>query len=551
MAKREGFPCGHYRIDIPRHDDGAYLYINDVRVWLEHGTNNNMTSGVWTGDLGPSDKIEFRVTQATGGSGAAIELVSIGYSVQLSYPAASVCSNAASFNASVNQAGGVFHATPAGITIDSLTGQVTPGSSTLGTYLITYSWTSPCGDALSASAQLEIGASLGDPSVFGDNEWRVHVWNSGDGTIGSNPWITDYSGYYTSSVLDFNTTNDWADGTPPSSAPNYLGCPVGGSNNSWSAKRKGFPCGYYAIDITSHDDASQLWVNGVLVWSHEGCCDTHNGVWHGMLDADDSVEFRSTQGGGGANGAIHFGPGTFTLYFPTSTVCITDGLLSPGVSIQGGSYSASPAGLSLDATTGVINPALSAPGNYTVTYDYNSVCTGPLQSTHAMTVKQPAGDPTVAGDNVWNVYAWNAGDYFDQPHSWNTAYTGYTPAASSSLIPNFSFINGTTPSSNPNYVGCPITGTHFSWSALRKGFPCGRYRIGVSTQDGSAEIYVNGVLVNTFAISGTTGTNTPWVGYLSTDDVVLVRGRSIPDYGGRIRLFIANLGEDASFEYPA
>jgi hypothetical protein len=75
---------------------------------------------------------------------------------------------------------------------------------------------------------------------------------------------------------------------------------------SWSAKRKGFPCGWYQLDVAAHDDAAQLYVNGVKVWEHNGCCDVHNNAWTGYLGDTSSVEFRVTEGGGGAVGTLNF-----------------------------------------------------------------------------------------------------------------------------------------------------------------------------------------------------------------------------------------------------
>ncbi|MBK8194352.1 MAG: hypothetical protein IPK76_14485 [Lewinellaceae bacterium] len=43
------------------------------------------------------------------------------------------------------------------------------------------------------------------------------------------------------------------------------------------------------------------------------------------------------------------------------------------------------------------------------------------------------GDPTVFGNNVWNVYAWDAGGAEPTPDSWNTAYPGFYPINSLNL----------------------------------------------------------------------------------------------------------------------
>ncbi|MCB9297952.1 MAG: hypothetical protein H6559_33235, partial [Lewinellaceae bacterium] len=106
--------------------------------------------------------------------------------------------------------------------------------------------------------------------------------------------------------LNFNSQDQWHTLASPSSAPGYQGCPVDGNNHSFSARRRGFPCDIYSINIDSHDDAAQLWINGLMVWEHIECCDTHSGVWTGELGPDDEVEFRVTEGSGESDGAISF-----------------------------------------------------------------------------------------------------------------------------------------------------------------------------------------------------------------------------------------------------
>ncbi len=164
---------------------------------------------------------------------------------------------------------------------------------------------------------LTVKTPQGDPSVFGTNTWNVYAWNAGGGSIAGNTtnWNTNYSGYYTNSNLNIQTDLDWNNLTAPSNAVNYLGCPVGYDNHSFSAKRQGFPCGYYSLDVPAHDDAAQLWINSVKVWEHDGCCDAHTNIWTGFLGSTDKLEFRVTEGSGGSVGYLTFN----LLPMPTTT----------------------------------------------------------------------------------------------------------------------------------------------------------------------------------------------------------------------------------------
>lgn len=142
--------------------------------------------------------------------------------------------------------------------------------------------------------------TIGDPSIFGLNEWKVYAWNS----TNSDSWVLNYAGYYTDTALSMNTLNYWNDGASPSYAPNYLGDFVSEDDHSFSGKRQGFPFGFYSINIPGHDDYAYLLINGVEVWNHEGCCDDHYDVWQGVLTDTTTIEYRVMEFGGGSYGLI-------------------------------------------------------------------------------------------------------------------------------------------------------------------------------------------------------------------------------------------------------
>lgn len=170
-----------------------------------------------------------------------------------------------------------------------------------------YSYQCVINDCVTSSGvTLTVQQPQGNPSVFGTNTWNVYAWNAGGGFINSNSWNTNYSGFYTNSNLSFNSSDNWSSLASPSSAANYQGCTVAVDNHSYSAKRQGFPCGTYQLDIPQHDDGVQLWVNGTKVYEHDGCCDVHTNVWTGFLGPYDKVEFRITEGGGGSIGQLTF-----------------------------------------------------------------------------------------------------------------------------------------------------------------------------------------------------------------------------------------------------
>lgn len=154
---------------------------------------------------------------------------------------------------------------------------------------------------------------------YGTNVWNVYAWNGGDISGGSGAWSTDYRGYYVNSNLNFNAATHWPAGGSPSSATGWMGCSVDANDSSFSAKRQGFPCGLYRIDVVRNDDLAQLYVNDVMVWSRadwsgEGATPAENlNAWQGTLGPNDRVEFRISEGPGDWYGHI-----TFTIVAPTA-----------------------------------------------------------------------------------------------------------------------------------------------------------------------------------------------------------------------------------------
>ena len=245
----------------------------------------------------------------------------------------------------------------------------------------------------------------GDPSVFGDNVWNVYAWNAGGASDTGHSWNTNYSGYYVDTALSFDTRNKWNASLSPSNAPGYQGCPVMYDNHSWSAKRKGFPCGHYAISIPGHDDEAQLLVNGVKVWEHNGCCDSHDSVWVGNLGPDSTVEYRVTEGGGTSYGTISFAFTSAPSIFSASIISCD----SSSILLTSSSDTANQWFLNGNIIPGAISTTYLAD---TFGYLYGAG-TWPPNVRQSLTHNNNywfAGDTSKFGNNVWNVYAFNAGD---------------------------------------------------------------------------------------------------------------------------------------------
>lgn len=221
-------------------------------------------------------------------------------------------------------------------------------------------------------------AQDGDPSVFGDNVWNVYAYNSDDTSFP----VVNYAGFYTESNVSFDTQTRWDSMSNPSQASGYVGNPVSDDYHSFAAKRQGFTPGYYTIDIPGHDDVAFLFIDGVEVWNHYGCCDSHSDVWHGVLDANSTIEYRITEQGGYSYGSIKIAMVTIdaTVANFSSSSCQTT--------------------VTVTATGG--QPPYTGTGVFTVspgTYDYTVTDSYEQTSTMTVVVKDNS-KPTVSTQEI-------------------------------------------------------------------------------------------------------------------------------------------------------
>src|SRR6266536_286181 len=560
-AKRKGFTCGHYKISIPAHDNAAQLFIDGIKVWEHDGCCDNHDN-VWEGDLGPDSKVEFRGTEGIGSSYGAINFASQKPIITASGFTTFCNGGNVTLSSSISSGNQWFKD---GVAIDGATTQTYVATAT-GSYTVQIPTAIGC---FVASDPLTVTVSTtpppGDPSVFGDNIWNVYVWNAGDGTI-ANGWQNSYSGYYTDNNFNFDTRNKWSVNGAPSDATTYSGCRVSVDNHSWSAKRQGDANGQYRISIGGHDDAAQLFVDGVKVWEHDGCCDSHDNVWTGCLCVNSKVEFRGTEGTGASYGAIDISmikptitASGYTTFCPGQSVTLTaspgnDYLWSTGETtqsitvFQSGNYSVVETDNCINqhiqsAPITVTVQPLAAPtivsfDNFTILpcneseyleesgYDqsdgysfewYKKADPNPISTDYFVNVtdageyyvvvsragcsSQPSAaahvttitDPSAFGDNQWNVYLCQDINYNENNPDYH--YQGYSTAPLLSFDTRTRWDPSGAPFYADNYLGCSYDYDHFLFSAKRKGFPCGHYKINIPDHDDWAELWVNGAKV--------------------------------------------------------
>lgn len=586
-AKRKGFPCGYYSLSVPYHAYSAQLWINGTMVWEHHQGYYDSHYDVWSGFLGSNDEVEFRVTKSPDSYSEGMLTFSNpgisglttfcpGFSSQLSAPSGADSylwsTGATTQSISVNTAG-TFSVTairggcsmPFTVTTTvqplATPSVYAPGQGTCDqayawlqitnfTYAYTYQWSDgivqqgdyeaevfaagtyslTATDALGCSSTFSFlvgGSPVGDPSVFGQNEWNVHLWNSGGFEPTASTWNANYAGYFVATELNFSSYNYWTSWHHPMASS--IGCLVDEENHSWSAKRQGFPCGAYQINILDHDDAAQLWVNGIKVWEELGATSGSSNAWSGALSSDDKVEFRATEGGGDSHGSLELillsDPVTAAaIYSPTGDIlCPTN---APEFMVEdplpGYTYTWSP-GLYVfnNVAFGV------SAGNYSLISTDANGCSAETP----FTVTAPPGNAIQTGINVWNVYTY-------ANRTWSpSGYSGYyTESALSFDTRNRWDVYG-TPSDASGYQGCNVHQWEFSWSARRQGFPAGTYTININGHSDLYELYIDGVLIASHDGWDDNGHTAVWTGTLSSTSTVSFSVRSAlmdetsPSYG--------------------
>jgi hypothetical protein len=255
-------------------------------------------------------------------------------------------------------------------------------------------------------------SNVGDPSVYGQNVWKVHAYNAENNFSNPVTWETNYAGAFMDSSLNFISTNLWSPNTSPSNASGYVGCTVGSDLHSFSAKRKGFPCGIYQLSIPYYDDKAQLFINGTLVWSNMSCCQSFSNVWTGYLSATDSIEFRIIESYGQSIGILSFNAVDLTLSGPTS-LCGNPSV-QLGSNIQQGNET-------YLWSTGETSPeiSVSSAGTYTVVTNYlgcsDTATYTVTEYTAPTVVAHVSQNPICAGTSVTLNgsgavnYTWNEG----------------------------------------------------------------------------------------------------------------------------------------------
>ena len=316
---------------------------------------------------------------------------------------------------------------PTGYTVTA-----TPSSTT--TYIV--SGSNNCATA-TASTTITVQNIPASPLTtdFGSGVWNIYCYNSTN--------FTNYYGYYTENNLNFNTTTRWNSNSGPTIANAltglpYSGCTFPSTNYSITFKRTNFTCGYYQIDIPTHDDDYYILINGVQVNQHVGCCDAHSGVWTGFLGPSSTIELRLVNNNGPGSLQVSINAVSYNILSPPVTICAGTSTTISANNIVGATYNWSPTGSLATPTTysSIATPTTSTTYSCTIS-DPGTGCFGtasvlvtvnPLPSTTVT----PTNSTLFCSSSFTTLTATGANTYSWSPSTGLSSSTGYSVTATPS-----------------------------------------------------------------------------------------------------------------------
>ena len=309
----------------------------------------------------------------------------------ISYSAAAFCTSLAGGQAvtQTGTAGGTYSASPGGLSIDPSTGAITPSTSAAGAYTVTYT-VAPAGgcSVFTTTANVAITASpaatisyTGTPFCSSSTSQTVNFTGTAGGTFSApagvsinpstgaiNPSLSTPGGPYTitynipagGGCAAFNITTSISITAAPTATINYAGAPfcrsVGTAQN---VTRTGTAGGVYTFAPAG------LSINGAT-----------GAITPSLSTAGTYTVTYTVAAANGCPAFVTTTSVTITAV-PTATIGYTGSPFCSSSTNQavnftgtaGGTFSA-PAGVSINPSTGAINPSLSTPGGpYTITYN--------------------------------------------------------------------------------------------------------------------------------------------------------------------------------------
>jgi hypothetical protein len=311
--------------------------------------------------------------------------------VAVAYGAASYCQSGTNPTPSITGPTGGSFSAGTGLSIDAATGSVNVATSTPGTYTVSYN-----ADIVNCPTTVSAPLTITRPPVatfgYGTSAYCANAGTTAAPALGANA----AAGTFTASPAGLNLNASTGIVTLTGSQPGTYtvtntiaaagGCAAASATAqlvinaapvaSIAASGATTFCVGGAVTLTASGGSSYRWSTGATTASI-------------TVSASGSYGVTATNAAGCSAAAtpvaVTVNPATTaTFAYAGPTYCQSGTAPTPTVTgTAGGTFSA-PASLSLNATTGAVNPAASTPGTYTVTYSVGGSC--PSSATASVTI---------------------------------------------------------------------------------------------------------------------------------------------------------------------
>lgn len=315
-------------------------------------------------------------------------------STAFSFGSSSYCRNGSDPTPSVTLSGGTFSASPAGLSFNPSTGTIDVSASTAGSYTVTYTQTTPCPASPTSTTITIVNAGISNFNYANTSYCR----NGIDPT----PSVTVLGGTFsaTPAGLSFNPSTGTIDASA-STAGSYVvtynsggACPTTTTDN---------------VTIVNADNATFAYGSSTYCINGSDPTPSISGLAGGSFSAPAGLSINASTGVIDVSASTVGGPytvtyltngtcpntstqsvsitaaGVSTFSYANSSYCQNGSDPTPSVTVLGGTFSATPGGLSFNTSTGSIDVSASTANTYSITYNSGGTCATTTTNTVTIT----------------------------------------------------------------------------------------------------------------------------------------------------------------------
>lgn len=348
----------------------------------------------------------------------------------------------------------------------------------------------------------------GNQTDFGTNNWLGYTYIlPADFSSSNNDFPTsNYIGLVTENSVNFDRNNSVS--SPGGSTVNLCSSP----QNNFSIRYKRnitLPAGNYVFTVGG-DDGYRLSIDGGATWIINKWQAQSYGVSKTAPVCMDGTSKKFVieyfESGGESRVSFDYAlanpPTAPTSISGPSTICSageTITLTAIGSTGANGDYRWGTGTPGTNIISGQNNATINVTPSGQITYWVQAKqCTSFSAAVSKTISVGTPGNPSVFGNNVWNVYGFQYQSFTPSAASYRGYYVQTTLGPNSQDITNNGWNQTLSPSSSQGWLGCSVPVNDFTFIHKRKGFTPGSYKLTVRNYDDKTEILVNGVSIKSY-----------------------------------------------------